>query len=370
MTLRIVADRNISLVAEAFAGLGEVVTLPAAELTPAAVRDADLLLVRSTVRVGPLLLDGSRVRFVATATIGVDHLDREWLASREIRWACAPGSNAGSVVQWFAAALLRSCARHHHDPARLQAGVVGVGQVGSRIERLCRALGGPVPLACDPPRAGAEGPGGFVSLDVLLATSDLVTLHVPLEHAGAHPTFHLIDATRLQHLRPRALLVNAARGEVVDGAALLVALDAQQLDGAALDVWEHEPEPDPALVARCTVATPHIAGHSLDGKVNGTRMIYAAACDFLGVAPAWSPVLPLAAPLTLDSAGWSDAELLLRAVAAGYRIEHDEAVLRERPQDFRSYRQSYPVRREHPSVPLTFDPPRPAVEAALRSLLG
>jgi erythronate-4-phosphate dehydrogenase len=211
--MRIVADANIAYVRDAFFALGEVVTLPAAALTREAARDADVLLVRSTVKVNQALLEGSRVRFLATATIGIDHLDVAFLDGAGNRWASAPGSNADSVVQWFAAAMLRL-----PDIERRRLGIVGVGNVGGRIERLWRTLAVPPPLLCDPPRQRREGAalsrakpesevghptafdsGAFVTLDEILARCDLLTLHVPLTRDGVDATHHLLDARRLPH---------------------------------------------------------------------------------------------------------------------------------------------------------------------------
>ena len=374
MPLRIVADRNIALVSEAFASFGEVVALPASELTREAVKDADLLLIRSTVKVGPALLEGSRVRFVATATIGVDHLDLDWLASRKIAWASAPGSNADSVRQWWAAALVELAARER-DLSWARLGIVGVGEVGGRIERLWRALGGE-PLLCDPPRAEREGRAGFVSLDELLASCELLTLHVPLAPAGPHPTRHLIDAARLARLPEGAWLMNASRGEVVDGAALKDALASGRLGGAILDVFEGEPAPSPSLIDRCALATPHIAGHALDGKVAGTRMIYRAACRFLDVQPTWQPSLPEAPPLTIETSGRTDRAILLEAVRFGYPIADDDAALRqivalpeaERALAFQRFRAGYRPRRELGAGPLFLRPERPELERVLRAL--
>jgi erythronate-4-phosphate dehydrogenase len=343
--MRIVADANIPYVRDAFGALGEVVTLPSGELTAAAVREADLLLTRSTVKVNQALLAGSRVRFVATATIGIDHLDTAWLDGAGIRWASAPGSNADSVVQWFAAASARVPALE-----RRQLGIVGVGNVGGRIERLWRALDVPPPLLCDPPRAVAEKRTDFVSLDEIIARCDLVTLHVPLTRSGADATVHLVDPRRL---RAGAWLVNACRGEVLDTAA---ALDSEV--PLLLDVFEGEPAPDPRLVERATLATPHIAGHSLDGKANGTQMIYEAACAFLGRAPTWSARQSLPPPparVVVRSAE-DGVRAVLEAVAAGYDIGADDAALRAiarsgqvaeaRGAAFRKYREQYPERRE------------------------
>ena len=340
--MRIVADANIPYVHDAFAPLGDVVTLPSGALTAEAVRDAELLLTRSTVQLNAALLAGSRVRFVATATIGIDHLDTAFLDGAGIRWASAPGSNADSVVQWFAAAMARVPDLHGR-----QLGIVGVGNVGRRIERLWRALDVPPPLLCDPPRQRREG-GGFVALDEILARCDLVTLHVPLTRQGEDATFHLLDARRL---RKDAWLVNACRGEVLDSAS------AYAVDNPLLcDVFEGEPSPDPRLVARALVATPHIAGHSLDGKANGTKMIYDAACAFLGVTPTWTPRQSLPPPpgAVTVPARTDGVTAALVAVAAGYDVDADDAALRAivagpaagRGAAFRRYREGYPERRE------------------------
>ena len=353
--MRIVADANISYVKDAFGPLGDVITLRSSEITPDAVRDADFLLTRSTVKVNEKLLRGSRVKFVATATIGIDHIDGAWLDQAGIRWASAPGSNADSVVQWFAATVARV-----PDLARRQLGIVGVGNVGKRIERLWRALDVPPPLLCDPPRARAEGNEGFVSLDEILARCDLVTLHVPLIKDGIDQTVDLVDARRL---RPDAWLVNACRGEVLDSASALAVANP-----ILLDVFAGEPSPDPALVARAVIATPHIAGHSLDGKANGTEMIYAAACDFLGRAPKWRAAdsLPRPAERIVVRAREDGVLAALEAVAAGYDPAADDAALRAlvagpadaRGAAFRRYRENYPERRElarrgvHMTLPL------------------
>ncbi len=325
------------------------------------MRDADLLLTRSTVKVNAALLDGSRVSFVATATIGTDHLDLPWLESRGIVWASAPGSNADSVLQWFAAALMTLHERRALDVNRLRVGIVGVGNVGSRIERFCRALGLPL-LRCDPPRLEREG-GDFVTLEQILAQCDLVTLHVPLDDS----TRHFLDPARLQ---PGAWLVNASRGEVVEGDALKAALP--NLGGVVLDVFEGEPTPSPSLVANCALATPHIAGHSLEGKLNGTKLVYDAASRFLHRAPDWSPQLPPSAPLTLTVGERSDEALLLQAIRTSYDITTDDAALRQivasAEPSFRRYRERYPARRQLSGVEIRLSAPRPRLAAALAAL--
>ena len=368
--MRIVADRNNAFVEEAFSQLGQVVALPASDIDAAAVKDAELLICRSTLKVGPALLDGSRVRFVATATIGTDHLDLPYLEQRGIRWASAPGSNADSVQLWFACALAAYCRQREVDPTALRVGIVGVGHVGRRIEALVRALGGE-PLRCDPPRARAEG-GAFVDVDTLLGHCDLVTLHVPLDEAGPDRTRGLIDAARLARLHDGALLVNACRGEVVDGDALLASLG--RID-AICDVFPGEPRPSQALVDACALSTPHIAGHSLDGKVNGTDAVYRAACAFLGVAPTFSAQarLPAPSPHAITVAPGSTAVMLDDALRPFYDIRVDDRALRElvrgEPGGFRAYRDTYPARREPRGVHATLGAARPEVAAVLR-LLG
>ncbi len=378
--MRIVSDRNIPFVEQAFRELGEVTTLPAAQIDAAAVRDADLLLCRTTIKVGPALLDGSRVRFVATATIGTDHLDLPYLERRKIVWASAPGSNADSVALWFASALARLCQREALDPAALRIGVVGVGHVGRRIAAIARAIGG-TPLLCDPPRARAEGQAGFVSFDQLLAEAELVALHVPLIDDGEDATRGMLDAARIARLRRGTIVVNACRGEVVAGDALRDALASGRVRGV-LDVFPGEPRPDPQLVRAATIATPHIAGHSLDGKVNGTDAIYRAACTFLGREPTFSvtALLPALQPaqVAVNAAPQrTDAEVLGDALQPFYDITADDRALREiveRPADeagkaFRAYRDAYAVRREPKGAVIRLSPPR-APLAAVLSCLG
>lgn len=406
--LRAVADRNIPGLPAALAALAqalgralELAVLPAAAIDAAAVRQAELLFVRSTVRVGPALLLGSAVRLVATATIGTDHLDLPWLAAQGIHAASAPGCNADSVVQWLAAALLSHAlpllqrARAGEAPV---AGVVGVGNVGRRAARLLEALGFQV-LRCDPPRQRSEAAcADFLPLDALLGRCDLLTLHVPLTRAPQDPdaTFGLLDAARVQALRPGVVLVNACRGEVLGerGQPVLQAARAGCFAALLLDVFPGEPRPDPALVAAATVATAHIAGHSLEGKINGTRMVYEAACRHLGVTPTWQPGPEWLPPPPLDGVcvddlGALDGDgavddhpddlaLLQALVQRSYDLAADDHALRqivalpEPPEDragaYRRFRDQYPVRRELTGARLRALRPRPWLAGVLAAL--
>lgn len=353
--LRIVADENIPLAREAFAAFGDVELIAGRQIDAHSVADADALIVRSVTRVGDALLDGSRVRFVGTATIGTDHVDRAALERRGITFAAAPGCNARSVAEYVVAVLLELEAELQRDLRGATLGVVGVGNVGSRVAEVAQALGLRV-LLCDPPRAEREAGFASVSLGVLVRACDVLSFHVPLERDGAHRTRHLLDAVASQELRPDAIVLNSSRGGVVDDEALAIACAAGRAE-AVLDVWETEPEPSAAMLGVVRVATPHIAGYSLDGKLAGTRMIADALAAFLGrAAPA--PELfraPIASPV-IDVSG-SGRAAVRAAVRAVYDVRADDARLRAalgaagrepgaRGAAFDRLRRDYPVRRE------------------------
>ncbi len=374
----IVADENIPFAREAFSTLGEVRLASGRALTPAMVRDAELLLVRSITRVDRALLEGSRVRFAATATIGTDHVDEAWLKQAGIAFAAAPGSNANSVGEYVVCALLTLAARQGRPLAGRSIGIVGVGNVGTRVEAKCRALGMEVRLN-DPPLARRTGDPKYRPLEELLSC-DFLTLHTPLEKGGPDPTWHLANAALLARMNPGAVLLNASRGAVADGRALLAALESGSLGGAVLDVWEGEPTPDLRLLARVDLATPHIAGYSYDGKVNGTEMIYRAACAHLGVEPRWDRAACMPAPeiaeLPLEAAGRPEEEVLREAALRLYPIERDDASLRrvaDQPADkrgvyFDRLRKDYPVRREFQNTRLRVAGGTPALERKLRGI--
>ena len=349
----IVADENIPYVQDAFAGLGEVRTMAGRNMDREALRDTDILLVRSVTRVGEALLDESKVRFVGTATIGTDHVDQEFLRGKEITFAAAAGSNANSVAEYVCAAMLELARRKDFCLAEKTLGVVGVGNVGSLVAGRAEALGMTV-LQNDPPRQRAEGGETFIELDELLARSDIISLHVPLTRTGPDATFHLLDEKRLDQILGSTLLLNTSRGAVVDGKALLSAFPA----GIVLDVWENEPNIDTALLAKVDLATPHIAGYSFDGKVKATGMLYEQACQWLGREPTWKWPESLPPPptprLEIDASGRTDEDVLRQSVRTIYDVTQDDRALRsiaeeapsERGAGFDRLRKNYPVRRE------------------------
>jgi len=355
--MKIVADPNIPFVQEAFGPLGEVQLVPGREITAARLQDADVLLVRSVTPVNAALLADSQVKFVATATIGTDHIDQEYLRQRGIGFASAQGSNANSVAEYVVAAMLEMAHRRKFRLRDKTFGVIGVGNVGSRVVRNAAALGMRV-LQNDPPRERrADGePGGralpttFVSLEQVLSEADIITLHVPLTREGADTTFHLFDKNRLSSLASRQpILINTSRGAVADNQALLKAIDGERLGGVVLDVWENEPNISPELLDIVDLSTPHIAGYSFDGKVNGTRMIYEALCQFFKLQPTWSPHLPPPPVPRLEltvSSGEDEEEVLRRVVKRVYDITADDIALRKNVRTFDKLRAEYPVRRE------------------------
>lgn len=338
--MKIVADPNIPFVREAFGALGEITFAPGREIRPATVRDADILLVRSVTPVNAALLDGSRVKFVATATIGTDHIDTGYISLKGIGFASAAGSNANSVAEYVVAALLELAHRHKFRLREKTLGVIGVGNIGSRVVRYAQALGMRV-VQNDPPRQRAEHLPDFVALDELIVKADIVTLHVPLDDS----THHLLQHDNLRSF----ILLNTARGPVVDNKVLLKAIDGERIGAVVLDVWENEPNISPELLDVVEIGTPHIAGYSLDGKVNGVRMIYEAASRHFDIAPVWQPALPPVPLIPASVNRGEDAEDALRRIVRHfYDITAAAAVLRANVRDFDKLRAEYPVRREFP----------------------
>ena len=361
MRLRILADENIPFAREAFAGLGEVETAAGRDLDRSAVRDFDALAVRSVTRVGRDLLEGSRVRFVATATTGTDHVDEPYLRRKGIAFASAPGSNAESVAEYVVSALFATGERLKGNSI----GIVGVGNVGARVRKKCEALGMRVVLN-DPPVARETGDSVYRPL-VELFDGEFITFHVPLSRTGEDETYHMIDSDLLSRLRPDAVLFNTSRGAVAETSDLLRALEDKSLAACVLDVWEEEPRIDAELARQSLIATPHIAGYSFDGKVRGTEMVRSSAARFFGLADDWDPssLLPPPPPVELDLSGLEEEEAMGKCVRAVYDVREDDRRLKEtlalppdeRAAAFDRLRREYPVRREFGRV-------RPELEGA------
>ena len=378
--MKIVADENIPFVKEAFSPFGEVTCCAGRAMSQGLLADAEVLLVRSVTKVGAALLDGTAVRFVGTATIGTDHIDQEYLRDRGIQFADAAGSNANSVAEYVVTALLVVAERGRFELQGKSIGIIGVGNVGSKVESKAAALGLHV-LPNDPPLQRQTNDARFVDLETVLTQADIVTCHVPLTRTGPDATWRFLDEARLGSLRPGTILLNTARGAVVDNGALKNVLQAGRLGPVILDVWEGEPQIHLDLFSRVAIGTPHIAGYSQDGKTNGTVALHAAFCRFLNRHENLEPGSLLGDPpvrqITLDTtAGRSDQQLLAEALTAIYDIEADDRRMRsmaqqppdERGRFFDSLRKNYPVRRESQNTRVQISPARPALAVKLEKI--
>jgi erythronate-4-phosphate dehydrogenase len=362
--MRIVIDKNLPFGAEAFSTVGDVLQVQTNAMSADAVHDADALIIRSETKVTPDLLKGSAIKFVGTATIGTDHIDIAWLKTQGIGFANAPGCNANSVVEYIAAALFSLGAKKGFSLRGKTLGIVGAGTIGSKVETMAQALGMKV-LLNDPPLKRMSGDSRYLPLGDLMG-ADIITLHVPLNKSGSDPTYHLFDAARLSSMKKGTLLMNAARGAVVETSALISALRSGHLGGAVLDVWEGEPNISDNLNTLVTLGTPHIAGYSLDGKVKAVHIVYDAMCRFFNVDPIWQiPAARMPAPeirtIALTETNVSAESLLGNAVKQCYDIERDDHALRsvmshaaqERPSLFMRLRTGYRVRREFSATEVT-----------------
>jgi len=354
--MKIIADENIPFVKEAFGHLGEVETMGGRTISRERLGDAECLLVRSVTKVNGNLLEGSRIRFLATATAGTDHVDEDWLRANGIHFAFAPGSNANSVAEYVVTGLLHYAVRNSAELTGKSIGIVGVGNVGKLVEKKVSALG-MRPILCDPFLHDATGNEKYRPVGELM-DCDFITFHTPLTKTGLYPTYHMADREFFQKLRKGCVLINAARGGVVETAALKGALESGTVRAAILDVWEGEPVVDRELLERAWLATPHIAGYSFDGKVKGTEMIYEAACEYFGVQPKWKAKQSVPPPenpvIRIDASDGGTESVLLDVVLKAYDLPADDARFRKTlsmPPDqqgdyFTELRKNYPARRE------------------------
>ena len=351
--MKVVCDSAIPFLKGALEPYCQVVYANGSEINRELVMDADALIIRTRTRCNADLLEGTGVRFIATATIGYDHIDTQWCESHGITWTNAPGCNSWSVQQYIGSLLVTMSRTLGFSFREKTIGVVGVGNVGSKVARLAVLLGFRV-LLCDPPRARREGSGQFVSLDEIISRSDIITLHVPLIRDGEDATFHMFDDSRLASMNKNQILINSSRGEVVDGAALKNALAQKSILAASLDVWENEPQIDPQLLSLLFTGTPHIAGYSVDGKATGTTMSVQALGKFFDLpCRDWEvtevPQSVQPSEFSIDTAGKTPQEVLADAILHTYDIRTDDAALRADTASFEKQRSNYPVRREFPA---------------------
>ena len=358
--MKIIADENIIFAGEAFSGLGEVYLYNGREITNAVLKDADVLLVRSITNVNAKLLEGTNVKFVGTATIGTDHIDVDYLEKNKIVFSDAKGCNSDAVAEYVFTALFNIVNEKGIQLKGKSLGVVGVGNIGSRIVRFAKVLGMEV-LPNDPPLKRKTGDMNYLELKDLM-NADIITFHVPLNMEGEDRTYHLFDYDKLNSLKDGAIIINASRGPVIDNSALTELIEKKKLT-TVLDVWEDEPDIKTDLLRKIRYGTPHIAGYSYEGKVNGTVILYKALCRSLNKVPSWQPENPAAEDPILAVSGKKGVELaLFEAIDKVYKISNDDRELREiintdnTGKFFDTLRKNYKLRREFLNYTINIDP--------------
>jgi len=350
--MNLIIDENIALAQKAFSNFGTVRFVDGRSLTASDVENTDALIIRSVTKVDEDLIKNSKIKFVGTATIGTDHIDLNYLQSKNIAFADAKGCNADSVAEYVFTALLKIAAEQNISLREKTIGVVGIGNIGSRVIRLAESFGMKV-LKNDPPLERNKIGKNYVSLDEVLI-ADIITLHVPLSFEGDDKTYHLLNEDNLKKIKSNAIIINTSRGAAIDNASLLDETNRRGLN-LILDVWEDEPLINLDLLAKTKVATAHIAGYSLEGKVNGTKMIYESLCRFCKTDPVWQLELPTVERINLNLPdGKSNEEKLYKLFSSIYDFEKDDMSLREisnyklneQAGYFDLLRKTYPVRRE------------------------
>lgn len=338
--MKVIVDNKIPFIKEAIEKIAdEVVYLPGKDFTPSIVKDADALIIRTRTHCNRQLLEGSRVKFIATATIGFDHIDTEYCRNAGITWTNAPGCNSASVAQYLQSALILLQNRKGLKLSEATLGIIGVGNVGSKIAAVAREFGMRV-LLNDLPRQDREGANGFSSLQTLAEECDILTFHVPLYKEGKYKTFHLADEAFFQSLKCRPIIINTSRGEVIETDALLHALETETVRDAIIDVWENEPNINLTLLNKVFLGTPHIAGYSADGKANATRMSLDSLCTFFNIRAEYHIAPPQPEQPNLTATSLSEAYLQM------YDPRRDSEALKAQPELFEKLRGDYPLRRE------------------------
>ncbi|MDD2611157.1 MAG: 4-phosphoerythronate dehydrogenase PdxB [Bacteroidales bacterium] len=349
--MKFIIDDKIPYIKGALEPFGEVVYLSGSKTTPEIVRNADAMITRTRTICNEQLLSGSSVKFIATATIGFDHIDTAYCDAAGIKWTNAPGCNSKSVEQYIASALFVLAEKKGFSLKGKTIGVVGVGQVGSKVARVCELFGMNV-LLNDPPRARQEGPEKFCSFDEIMVKSDIITFHVPLNLQGEDATFHLADSHFFENVKRKPIVFNSCRGEVFDTHAAKEALNKGLVSGMLIDCWEYEPNIDRELLGMVDLATPHVAGYSKDGKANGTSMSIQAVSRFFNLGindwQARNVDLPAQTLIELDGKNLSEEKILSKAILTTFDIRRDDAAFRKNPELFEKLRGDYPVRREYP----------------------
>ncbi|MBN1337805.1 MAG: 4-phosphoerythronate dehydrogenase [Bacteroidales bacterium] len=348
--MRIVADENIPFIKGRFETVAEVLYLPAPLISRASLKDADALIVRSVTQCNEKLLKDTGVKFIATATSGDDHIDNDYCRENGIRWISAKGANATAVEQYVLFFLLHVSVKEKISLRGRTLGIIGVGNIGQRVQKVAEILG-MTPLLNDPPRERKEGQSGFTGLPEVLRDSDILTLHVPLIKEGPDKTHHLAADDFFSLSRKGCIFINTSRGEAVKEKSLLNAMRQGKVAASALDVWDNEPEINRALLHSCDLGTPHIAGYSVQGKYRASASVVSAISAFFSLGLDESDVQPLPdAPqptLKVNGAGKTDEEVALEAVSLASNLYATGRLLKEHPGDFTRLRNAYSYRNEN-----------------------
>lgn len=338
--MKVIVDNKIPFIKEAIGKIAdEAVYAPGNDFTPSLVKDADALIIRTRTRCNRELLEGSKVKFIATATIGFDHIDTEYCREAGITWTNAPGCNSASVAQYLHSSLILLQELKGIDLQKSTIGIIGVGNVGSKVAEVAQKLGMRV-LLNDLPREDKEGKQGFSSLQSLAEECDILTFHVPLYKKGNYKTCHLADDAFFRSLKRRPVIINTSRGEVIETNALLKALETGLIFDAIIDVWENEPAINLTLLNKVFLGTPHIAGYSADGKANATRMSLDALCRYFKIHADYRIIPPAPGQPQITAGCLSDAYLQM------YDPRRDSNALKMHPELFEKLRGDYPLRRE------------------------
>lgn len=347
--IKIIADDKIPFLKGALEPFADIHYIPAKEINNAMLQDVDALIIRSRTLCNKELLENTTVRHIATATIGFDHIDKEYCRQNQIKWRNAPGCNSGSVMQYLASVLVRLSMKYDFNFTEKTIGIIGYGNVGSKVAKLAKEMGFTV-LISDPPlqRAGVLPKSG--SLNEIKEKADIITFHVPLNKKGPDKTCQMVNANFLKSLKPSAIIINTSRGEIIDSQALKQTLINKQIKGAVLDVWENEPDIDHELLHLVDYATPHIAGYSVDGKANGTAMSVQTISNYFNFGlKNWFPQnvpIPKNQELIVDKSASAKQEMLSKLILETYDIESDHQQLLLSPETFEKQRGNYPLRHE------------------------
>jgi erythronate-4-phosphate dehydrogenase len=348
--MKVIVDNKIPFIKEAIEKIAdEVVYAPGKDFTPSLVKDADALIIRTRTRCNRELLAGSQVKFIATATIGFDHIDTEYCHEAGITWTNAPGCNSASVAQYLHSSLILLQKQKGINLSEATIGIIGVGNVGSKVAEVAQELGMHI-LLNDLPREEKEGKQQFSSLQSLAEECDILTFHVPLYREGKYKTYHMADAAFFRSLKRRPVIINTSRGEVIETNALLNALETGAISDAVIDVWENEPAINIDLLDKVFLGTPHIAGYSADGKANATRMSLDALCRYFNIQTDYQIIPPAPKQLQITADDLSDAYLQM------YDPRRDSNALKTHPELFEKLRGDYPLRREKEAYTILNNP--------------